>query len=172
MLFPSREPRESPKKARSHEHPTLFQQASEVWRAESRSILANYITANSLLPVFLLSTFTALQVKLFTHYHSDCVSVYWQSLTLSIISLILSLRPCVAPSCPYLCSYLYHFSLVLPSHSFLELPFFWSIRAVSPSCSCSDSLAFYCLDRLLPSLSARTWATVLECSPTGQIPQV
>lgn len=111
----------SVKKACPH-HPTLFKWASEVWRAESRSLLANWIAPNSLLPVFLLSlTFTELQLKLLVHYHSDCVSTYWQSLTLFIISLILSWRPCVVSSCPYLWCYLYHLPLVLPSHSFLEL---------------------------------------------------
>lgn len=107
------------KKACSH-HPILFQWGSEVWRAESRSLLVNWIAPNSLLPVFLLSL-TKLQLKLLIHYHSDCVSTYWESLNLFIISLILSLRLCIVSSCPYLCSYLYHLPLVLPSQSFLEL---------------------------------------------------
>lgn len=41
VLFPSGKPRESPKKACSQKHPTWFQWASEVWRDEWRSLLAN-----------------------------------------------------------------------------------------------------------------------------------
>lgn len=168
MLFPSGKPHEFPKKACSHNQPTLFLRVSEVKKAESRSLLANWIAANSLLPVFLLSlTFTVLQLKLLIHYHSDCVSVYWESLTLFIVSLILSLRPCVAPSCPYLCSYLYRFPLVLPSHSFLELilssgpsglyhppafaqlPHFLSPWQTSPSMFCKNQI--YSLGMLLRS---------------------
>lgn len=65
-------------------------------------------------------TFTALQLKLLIRYHSACVSIYWQSLTLFIISLILSLRPSVASYWQYLGFYLYPFPLVLPSHAFLK----------------------------------------------------
>lgn len=80
------------------------------------------MATNSLLPVFLLSlAFTELQLKILMHSHTDCEPTYWQSLTLFIILINLSLRSCIVSSCPYLCSYLYHLPLFVPSHSFLEL---------------------------------------------------
>lgn len=166
MLFPSRNPRESPKNACSHEHPTLSQWAPELWRAESRSLLANKITANSLPPLYFppLCTIPSSAAEAPIRSHSDCVCIYWQPLTFFVTYLTLFLSSCVTPSCCYLCSYLYNFCLILSSHSFLKL-MLSSVLAQTPTFSLPlTTVSLHCLPE--PELQSQS------AVPQASFPQV
>lgn len=90
------------------------------------------------------------------HHISNSVLKAFCCFLLTIFRFLsLSFPPCCALTC------------FPQAHSF-----FWSTSTVSPSCSYWDFFIFYPLNRILPPLSARTRAALLESSPTRQCPHV
>lgn len=149
------------KKDCSH-HPTLFQWASEFWRVESRSLLANWIAPNSaayfppLLSIhrasaktsdplpFRLCIYLLTVLNSFHHLSNSVVKALCCFFLPIFMVLSLSFTPCSA------------FTLFLWAHSL-----FWSIRAVSSSCFCSTpSLSIPLTDfsfRVLQESELHSW---------------